>query len=182
MNKVILCSLLGSAVALPLLFSSAPVVAAEVKVTWENAEKYTDVRPANESRKRFRERTLAALEEHIVELASKLPESQKLTMTVTNVDLAGQVWPSQFVGFGVGAANDVRVIQRVDIPRMTFSYTLSDEQGAVISSAEEVQLKDMNFMESNIRTNRGDTLSYEKIMLEDWFNDTFTTNVAANEE
>ena len=103
-------------------------------------------------------------------------------MTVTNVDLAGQVWPSQFVGFGVGAANDVRVIQRVDIPRMTFSYTLSDEQGTVVSSAEEVQLKDMNFMESNIRQNRGDTLSYEKIMLEDWFNDTFTTNVAANEE
>ena len=182
MNKVILCSLLGSSVALPLFLASAPVSAAEVKVTWEKAEKYTDVRPANESRKRFRERTLASLEEHIVELASELPDSQTLSMTVTNVDLAGQVWPSQFVGFGVGAANDVRIIQRVDIPRMTFSYTLSDENGAIISSADEVQLKDMNFMESNIRQSRSDSLRYEKLMLEDWFDDTFAQSVAANEE
>lgn len=123
----------------------------------------------------FRERTLQELEEHIVDLASDLPESQVLSMTVTNVDLAGQVWPSQFVGFGNGAGSDVRIIKRVDIPRMTFSYSLANADGQVILSGEDVKLKDMDFMESNIRRNRTESLSYEKAMLNDWFSDTFST-------
>lgn len=162
------------------LFSSAlvfttmtPAHAAELKITWEEPKSYTDVRPSNESRVRFRERTLEELESHLVELAATLPESQTLTMVVTNIDLAGQVWPSQFVGFGNNMGQDVRVIQRVDIPRMTFSYSLTDSDGEVIQSEEEFSLKDMGFMDTNIRNNRNENLFYEKAMLDDWFDDTF---------
>lgn len=181
MNKLRTFSYLGCATAVGLLTVFAPTQAAEVKITWEEPESYSDVRPTNESRKRFRERTLQELEEHIVDLASDLPESQVLSMTVTNVDLAGQVWPSQFVGFGNGAGSDVRIIKRVDIPRMTFSYSLANADGQVILSGEDVKLKDMDFMESNIRRNRTESLSYEKAMLNDWFSDTFSTQVAAND-
>ena len=181
MNKSRTFSCLSCATAVGLLTVFAPTQAAEVKITWEEPESYSDVRPTNESRKRFRERTLQELEEHIVDLASDLPESQVLSMTVTNVDLAGQVWPSQFVGFGNGAGSDVRMIKRVDIPRMTFSYSLANADGQVILSGEDVKLKDMDFMESNIRRNRTESLSYEKAMLNDWFSDTFSTQVAAND-
>tara|TARA_Y100001956_G_C4033937_1_gene147555 strand:+ start:30 stop:575 length:546 start_codon:yes stop_codon:yes gene_type:complete len=180
-NKLRTLSCLSCATAVGLLTVFAPTQAAEVKITWEEPESYSDVRPTNESRKRFRERTLQELEEHIVDLASDLPESQVLSMTVTNVDLAGQVWPSQFVGFGNGAGSDVRIIKRVDIPRMTFSYSLANADGQVILSGEDVKLKDMDFMESNIRRNRTESLSYEKAMLNDWFSDTFSTQVAAND-
>ena len=181
MNKLRTFSCLSCATAVGLLTVFAPTQAAEVKITWEEPESYSDVRPTNESRKRFRERTLQELASHIAELASSLPESQVLSMTVTNVDLAGQVWPSQFVGFGSGAGSDVRIIKRIDIPRMTFSYTLASEDGKVILSAKDVKLKDMDFMESNIRRNRTESLSYEKAMLNDWFSDTFSTQVAAND-
>ena len=181
MNKLRTFYYLGCATAVGLLAVFAPTQAAEVKITWEEPETYSDVKPTNESRKRFRERTLQELEEHIVDLASDLPESQVLSMTVTNVDLAGQVWPSQFVGFGNGAGSDVRIIKRVDIPRMTFSYSLANADGQVILSGEDVKLKDMDFMESNIRRNRTESLSYEKAMLNDWFSDTFSTQVAAND-
>ena len=179
MNKLRTFSCLGCAAAVGLLAVFAPTQAAEVKITWEEPESYSDIRPTNESRKRFRERTLEELESHIVELAKDLPDSQVLSMTVTNVDLAGQVWPSQFVGFGNGAGSDVRIIKRIDIPRMTFSYTLANEDGQIIVSGEEIKLKDMDFMESNIRRNRTESLSYEKAMLNDWFSDTFATQVAA---
>ena len=181
MNKLRTFSCLSCAVTVGLLAVLAPTQAAEVEITWEEPKSYSDVRPANESRTRFRERTLKELEEHITELASDLPESQVLSMTVTNVDLAGQVWPSQFVGFGNGAGSDVRIIRRVDIPRMTFSYSLSNADGQVILSADDVKLKDMDFMETNIRRNRTDSLSYEKAMLDDWFANTFSTQVAAND-
>ena len=178
-NKLRTFSCLSCAAAVGLLAALAPSQAAEVNITWEEPESYSDVRPTNESRKRFRERTLEELESHIAELASSLPESQVLSITVTNVDLAWQVWPSQFVGFGSGAGSDVRIIKRIDIPRMTFSYTLASEDGKVILSAKDVKLKEMDFMESNIRRNRTESLSYEKAMLNDWFSDTFSTQVAA---
>ncbi|WP_394223656.1 DUF3016 domain-containing protein [Alteromonas gracilis] len=178
MNKLRTLSCLSCATAVGLLAVLAPSQAAEVKITWEEPESYTDVRPSNESRKRFRERTLKQLEAHIVELSSELPESQVLSMTVTNVDLAGEVWPSQFVGFAQGGGNDVRIIRRVDIPRMTFSYTLSNAEGQVILSDEDVKLKDMDFIDSHVRHRRGEALSYEKAMLDDWFSDTFSQQVA----
>ena len=180
MNKLRTFSCLGCATAVGLLAVFAPTHAAEVKITWEEPETYSDVKPTNESRKRFRERTLEDLEQHIVELASDLPESQVLSMTVTNVDLAGQVWPSQFVGFGSGGGSDVRIIKRIDIPRMTFSYSLTNAEGQVILSGEDVKLKDMDFMDSTIRRNRTESLTYEKAMLNDWFADTFSAQVAVN--
>lgn len=171
---------LGSAALLGCSVFSISTHAAEVKVTWEEPESYSDVRPSNETRKRFRDRTFSQLEAHIVELAQSLPESQTLSITVTNVDLAGEVWPSQFVGFGMGGPNDIRVIRRIDIPRITFSYSLSDENEQVIVSEDDVTIKDMNFMESAIRRHRNDPLSYEKNMLDDWFADTFPKQVAVN--
>ncbi|GEA07565.1 hypothetical protein KUL42_23260 [Alteromonas sp. KUL42] len=180
MNKLLTVTSFGCAAMVGLVVFGNSPHAAEVKLVWEEPESYTDVRPSNESRKRFRDRTLEELEAYITELAASLPESQVLSMTVTNVDLAGEVWPSQFVGFGSAGASDVRIIKRIDIPRMSFSYTLSSEDGQVLLSEQEVKLKDMDFMESNIRRHRTDSLSYEKAMLDDWFADTFPKQVAVN--
>lgn len=150
---------------------AAPAMAtASVDVTWENPKDYADVRPSNESRTGFQKRTFAQLDKHIAKLAEKLPDDYKLSMTVTDLDLAGQVWPSSFVGLGNGGANDVRLIKRVHIPRMEFSYTLTDATGAVVKSAD-VNIKDMNFMESIARMRNSDPLRYEKNMLGEWFRD-----------
>lgn len=142
---------------------------AEVEVTWEEPESYTDVRPSNETRSGYRKRVFAALESYITEMAAELPEGYKLALTVTDLDLAGQVWPSSFVGMGTGG-NDVRVIKRVDIPRMKFSYTLSDGSGNQVKSAE-VSIKDMSFLEGVNRQRQSDNFRYEKEMLRDWFNE-----------
>lgn len=179
MTKLSTFSCMSFAAVLGMASSALPSHAAEVKITWKDPESFSDVRPSNESRVRFRERTLSELEAHIVELGSTLPENQVLSMTVTNVDLAGEVWPSQFVGFGNSGASDIRVIKRIDIPRMSFSYTLSDADGKVLASEDEVKLKDMDFMESGIRRYRSESLSYEKAMLDDWFADTFPKQVVS---
>ena len=144
-----------------------------IEVVWQDAEKFRDVRPANESRKRFRERVLKQLEEHIVSKSEDLPEGQSLKITVSNVDLAGQVWPSSFVGIG-HAGGDVRVIKDIDIPRMELAYELLDKSGQVLKS-ESVKLKDMSFMQSSIMRYRNDHLRYEKKMLDDWFKRTFVS-------
>ena len=151
---------------------SGVLQAAQVEVTWEEPKSYRDVKPSNESRTRFRERTFKELDEFFTELA------EKLSITVTDLDLAGQVWPASFVGMGQSAA-DVRIIKEIDIPRMSFSYVLSDSDNTVLKS-EDVKIKDMMFMNTVNRRLPSDNLVYEKNMIEDWFNDTIAKSVVSN--
>jgi hypothetical protein len=173
----ILTRLIISAVALGL--SSQVVAQAEVEIEWEKPEKYSDVRPSNESRKRFREATFQHINEYMNKLALALPENQTLLMKVSDLDLAGQVWPASFVGFG-HSASDVRIIKNIDIPRISFSYQLVDESGEVVQQAE-VKLKDMTFLDRSNRFFKSESLRYEKNMLQRWFNKEFSAHLAQKE-
>ncbi|MEP4888431.1 MAG: DUF3016 domain-containing protein [Aliiglaciecola sp.] len=150
---------------------------ADVEITWENPKEFRDVKPTLQSRTKFREQTFSHLEEYINELAEDLPDGQKLSITVTDLDLAGEVWPSAFVGMGTGGG-EVRVVKQLDIPRMTFSYSLTDTNGVVLHSAEEVKLKDMTFMDNANFLSRNDSLRYEKKMIKEWFKDEFPDLIA----
>jgi len=97
-----------------------------VTINWVNPEDYTDVRAANESRTRFRNRVFNRLDEYFNELAEDLPKGHTMELTVNDLDLAGQVWPAHFVGLG-HSTGDVRLIKQVDIPRIKFSYVLKND-------------------------------------------------------
>lgn len=148
--------------------------AAEVKVVWQDPDSYRDIEPTSQSKSSFRRNVFTNLEEYFKELGETLPADATWTITVTNLDLAGQVWPASFanVGFGMNglgnSMNDVRVVKSIDIPRMSFSYSLNDAEGAVIKSAD-VSIKDMGFMDRSIYRDRWDNYRYEKQMLKDWF-------------
>lgn len=161
--------ILSSALA---LFTSQSLAKVEVEITWQEPEKYTDVRPANESRKRFRENTFQKLEKYLAELAEDLPDGQKLQITVDNLDLAGQVWPASFVGLG-NSTSDVRMIKSIDIPRMSFTYQLVDATGLIVQESA-VDLKDMSFLDRFNPFFDSESLRYEKNMLRDWFKDEFS--------
>ncbi|MFT6270323.1 MAG: hypothetical protein ACJAVV_003157 [Alphaproteobacteria bacterium] len=152
-------------------FSNSSFAQAELEMTWQNPEKFSDVRPTSESRSKFRERTFKQLNEHINELAQDLPEGQKLVMNVTNLDLAGEVLPASFAGLG-HSTSDVRVVKRIHIPRMNFSYQLLASDGAVLQE-NEVKLKDMSFLDGHNHFFSSETLRYEKSMLAEWFDDEF---------
>ncbi|AGH42842.1 DUF3016 domain-containing protein [Paraglaciecola psychrophila] len=169
----ILTGLIISAMTIGL--SNQVLAQAEVEIEWDKPEKYRDVRPSNESRKRFMEATFEGINEYMHELASSLPDNQKLRMKVTDLDLAGQVWPASFVGLGQGTS-DVRVIKNIDIPRMNFSYQLLDTSGAVIQQAD-VDLKDMSFMDRGNRFFDSESLRYEKNMLQRWFKQEFSVYI-----
>ena len=147
-----------------------------VEVVWQSPEDYTDVRPANQSRKRFMEQTFNRLEKHFTKLAKRLPEDYQWQLTVTDLDLAGQVWPASFVGFGQGG-QDVRLIKDIDIPRMTFSYQLISD-GKTLKQAD-VELKDMGFLHKSLRGSDSDPLRYEKRMLNEWFAEEFADQIIA---
>jgi hypothetical protein len=159
-----------------LFFSAISLAQAEVEITWQDPEKFDDVRSASESRVKFRERTFKELDEYINELAEDLPKGQKLVMNVTNLDLAGDVLPASFAGLGQ-SMSDVRVVKPIYIPRMSFSYQLLSSDGTVLQE-KEVKLKDMSFSNSHNRFFSSDALRYEKNMIADWFEDEFAKSDA----
>jgi hypothetical protein len=161
-----------------LLCSTQVLSQAQVEINWENPEDYRDVRPTMESRVKFREHTFEQLQAYLQKLAEKLPDDQKLVLNVTNLDLAGQVWPASFVGLG-NSASDIRVVKNIDIPRMSFTYKLLNTADEVIQEGD-VELKDMAFMDRSNRFFSSESLRYEKNMLKNWFNDEFPELVVKN--
>ena len=147
-------------------FSLLPNVAyaATSEVTWTDYENYRDIHPSSEGRKSFRERTFKIFEKHFAKLAKNLPEGQVLKINVTDVDLAGDTHS--------GGINQLRVIKDIYFPRINFSYELINTDGSIITS-DEIVLKDMSFMMGSNSKYRNKSLSYEKVMLDDWFTKTF---------
>ena len=149
--------------------AAAPAVA-RVDIQWQDPQSFSDVRAANQSRARYREQTFAQIEQHLDKLVSTLPQGQTLQLTVTDLNLAGRVWPSSLVG--LASAGDVRIIKGTDFPAMRFSYTLRDDNSDIVKAGEE-HLRDLSFQNRVNRHSRGDALRYEKRMLDDWFAKTF---------
>ena len=143
-----------------------------VTVEWINPKKFTDTRPTNMSSTKHREHLFKQLEEHLEELAEQLPAGQSLSLSVTDVDLAGRVEPGAFSGL-VNTMSDVRIIREIDSPRLKFSYQLFDANGAVLK-AQDVSLKDMSFMSGFSSRQSDSPYVYEKRMLTKWFKDTFS--------
>lgn len=146
-----------------LLAAAASANAAGVKVTWQEPEKFTDVRPTTETREAFLADVTHELDRVFEDLAKKMPDKLLWEITVTDLDLAGEVRPvfARRVG-------DVRVVKELYWPRITLSYTLKDEQGQTVASGKE-ELRDMNFM-MRLGVPSGHTrFQYEEQMLKDWF-------------
>lgn len=146
---------------------TVPALAGQAEVEWVKPEKFTDIKPANESRSNLHKRIFKELEQHFAELAEKLPEDQILKVSVTNLDLAGHV------RYMVGPNNaTVRVVDDLYFPRMKFDYQLIANDKSVVSTAK-VDIKDMSF-NTGIRSSfSSESFYYEKNMIDDWFYETF---------
>jgi hypothetical protein len=141
-----------------------------VEINWHQPETYSDVKPTHQSRQKFRDQVFKRLTTHVNTLSESLPEGLSLKLNVTNLDLAGRVVPASFAGLRGGS--DIRLIKRVDIPRMVFSYQLSDDKKQSIKDGH-VDLKALGFLDRQHGYFDTDTLKYEKDMLKRWFDSEF---------
>jgi hypothetical protein len=136
-----------------------------VTVVFESPEKFTDLKDGmtDFENERGRERFLPFIREHLEKRGAKiLPEGQKLTVTFTDIDLAGD-----FEAWHGMAFQDVRIVKSVYVPRLAFSYTLTDAGGQVLKQGER-RLIDGGFQMRGTSAFDSDSLRYEKGMLDDW--------------
>jgi len=154
------------------LFSYQSIAAADLEITWQAPENYTDMLASNEPQQRFHEKTFKKLDNTLAQLTEKLPDGQKLQIKVKDLDLAGRV----SAGLERGDYGP-RTFNSLDMPRISFTYQLIDASGKVLQ-ASAVELEDPMFLSSfNPRRNNG-PLPYEKRMLRKWFKEEFTQLIA----
>jgi hypothetical protein len=159
-----------AALAAVLLSTSAG--AGEAVVDWKNPEKYTDIRSGDQTAKSMRNSLAKSLGGEFSELAAQLPPGYQLGITVTDLDLAGEVDPVEF-----RQMNQIRVLKDIYFPRMIFDYQLKDAGGVVLQGQTAVEVSDMQYLLAMRSTRSSERFYAERKMIRDWFNTHILPNV-----
>jgi hypothetical protein len=163
---ILLTALLGT-VAVAGVRAENAKPAPRVEVNFNEPDKFTDAADGPRGTDYGREGIIEDLQTYLVRKASAyVPEGQKLTVTIKDIDLAGEIEPWRSPQF-----QDVRIIKDIYPPRIDLSFKLVDASGAVVKEGNR-QLRDLTFT-MNINPNRNDPRVYEKALLDDWLRSEF---------
>ncbi|ACB74113.1 DUF3016 domain-containing protein [Opitutus terrae] len=157
--------------AAAVLSAADPKTPSRVEVTFTDPEKFTDAADAQRGSDFGREANLQELRQYIERRATRfVPEGQKLSVTITDVDLAGEVEP-----WRTPRMSDARFVKDIYPPRIELSFRLTDASGAVIKEGTR-KLSDLTFMMNLHAVNRDDPRIYEKDLLDRWISSEFRPN------
>ena len=147
-----------------LLAGALTLGAVTVEVEYENPERYSDMEDNGFYSNRLFERFSENFTEFVKEKAGNyLPEDATLSMTVKDVDLAGEFELWRGPDF-----NDVRIIKEIYPPRLKFDYKVTGPDGKVVKEGK-AQITDLTYL-WNITNpiRRYETFYYEEELIEDW--------------
>jgi hypothetical protein len=142
--------------------ASASAAAPVVEITFDHPEQFTDVKDADAPTERGRDEILGRIRAYLISQARIwLPAGDRLALTFTDIDLAGDFEP-----WHGSAWDEVRVVKAIYPPGFKFSYTVTDASGRTLRSGTE-DIRDLAFQQ-RITIDSSDPLHYEKDVLSDW--------------
>jgi hypothetical protein len=150
--------------------ATAPVATPSVTkgnltVNFPDSDKYMDCR--EDFGGSTSQHYLDIITEHLQRVVSpRLADGQKLSVTFTDIDLAGDFLP------GRAQMQHVRVIKEIYRPRMVVKFVLTGADGKTIKEGDRT-LTDLNFMTNIGISGRSDPLYYDKELLTQWAQDEF---------
>jgi hypothetical protein len=161
-NPMLLSAIAAIAAISPVFAADATVKTVErTEVTFSHPETFADVRESSMGSDEGRDGILGQLKDYIVQRAKAyVPEGQKLLITVTDVDLAGDYEP-----WRGPQMSDVRIVKDVYPPKIDLEFKLAGPGGKVVKEGKR-QLRDLAFL-MKISINRDDNLRFEKALVDD---------------
>ena len=158
MNRFVFAVYGSAALAITaIMFSTA--CSAAVAVTFNKPEQYVDLPFMTHER----DDVLKTLKQHFEKLGATLPAGQDLSVEILDVDLAGRLEPSKLT-----SSTELRVLRGgADWPMIELRYRI--EAGGKSVKAGGARVTDMNYLGHLNRYPSGESLRYEKAMLDDWF-------------
>jgi hypothetical protein len=164
---LLLCSLPGLAALTALQAAPAAKADARTEVIFFEPGKFTDVKDGFLETAKGRDAILGQIRDYLVsQAAGYVPEGMKLTVTITDVDLAGEFEPGRNPQM-----DEVRIVRDIYPPRISLAFKLTDADGNEVKHGTR-ELTDLMFM-SKLSMNPNDPLRYEKNLLDDWLRTEF---------
>lgn len=151
-----------AAVSAGFAASPTPSPDTTTEVIFSHPEKFADVRNTYAGSDQERDGILDELKLYLIQRSKfYIPEGQKLIITVTDVDMAGDFEP-----WRGSQMSDVRIVKDIYPPKVDLEFKLIGADGKVMKEGKR-QLRDLAFM---MKTDvlRDDALRYEKALLDDW--------------
>ncbi len=134
-----------------------------VTVKFEEPDRFTDVRENHSSSNSTD--YLDALSNYLQETAAaRLGAGQKLVITVTDIDLAGDNM--------LGSPDMIRVMKDIYSPKIKLKFQLLGADGKVVKEGER-RLNDTNYLTQAGRPGSSEPLYYDKQLLKQWVQDEF---------
>ena len=132
------------------------------EVIFSHPEKFADVRNTYAENDRDRDAILGQLKDYLVQRSKDyIPAGQKLVITVTDVDMAGDFEP-----WRGPQMTDVRIVKDIYPPKVDLEFRLTGADGKVVKEGKR-QLRDLAFM-MKANTAANDNLRFEKALLDEW--------------
>jgi hypothetical protein len=154
-SAAVLLLVAGCAAAAPVHDSDS-----RVSVTFIEPEKFTDARRAELDPTSTG--VLGELQKFIIATGARyVPENMKLSIRVTNVDLAGD-----FELFRGPQADQVRITKGLYSPHIVLEFEVVDNAGKAVKSGKR-DLTDIDYQQRSVSP-ADDYLRYEKDILRDW--------------
>ena len=142
----------------------------KVDINYSHPEKFTDAARDQRGSDYGLDDNLSELSRYIVQRADAvIPQGEKLTLTFTDIDLAGEYEPWRTSGSG----REARIVKDIYTPKMDLSFRLTDASGNVIKEGTR-HLSNMTFMMDILPANlRSEPLGYDKEMVGNWLRSEF---------
>lgn len=145
-----------------------PKAPSRTEVNFVDPDKFADAADDQRGSDFGRDANLQQLREHIQRRADlAIPADQRLTVTITDVDLAGEIEP-----WRTPQMSNVRLVKDIYPPRITLDFRLTDASGAVIKEGNR-RLTDLTFLMNLHGPDRSDPRIYEKELLTTWIQSEF---------
>ena len=134
-----------------------------VSVTFQDSDNFTDALENHGSTTSAY--FLDQLRECIEQAATRrLATGEKLVITVTDVDLAGETRFNQ--------PHEIRIMKEIYAPRVRLKFQLLGADGKGLKEGER-NLVDQEYLMNSGRPGSSDPLFYDKLMLKDWITKEF---------
>lgn len=157
----LLSAALGLTAALALR-ADTPRTDSRTDVIFDHPEKFADIRDMDPPTDKGQADILNRIRDYLVhETAGMVPDGYKLTITFTDIHLAGNFEPWRGPQW-----DEVRIVKAIYPPAFKFTYTVTDPSGKVVRKGSE-DIRDLDF-QIRVDVTPDDPLHYEKDILSEW--------------
>lgn len=134
-----------------------------VDVRWTDPAQFSELRHSGNRSEARRGDWVRQLAEYLrEEAAPRLAPGQRLSVTLTDVERAGDYEPWRGID-----ADRVRFMRDIYPPRIALDFTLTGADGQVLAQGTR-KLSDTAYLQRGSRLGDSDPLRYEKRLLDDW--------------